>query len=72
MYAIIVGFALAAIGAHGEGASDERYASLDECNKARPAVVESIRAALQAQHGRKITITDSHCGLASEIGATPA
>jgi hypothetical protein len=59
-------------GGHGEGASDDRFASRDACDMARPAIVARFKAALEQTHGVAIVITGSRCGLASEIGATPA
>lgn len=68
-YAIIIAFVTAT--GHGEGAGDDRFSSFEACEKARPAVVETFKAEMQFMHGVAVTVVSSHCGLASELGATP-
>lgn len=68
LFAIIVAFTMA--NGHGEGVTDDRFSTLEECDQARPAMVEGFKAAMRRAH-HDITITSSRCGLASELEGTP-
>lgn len=69
MYAIIVKFTLLAILGHGEAVSDDRFATMAECEAVRAEMTEGISRVLKAQHGP--LIIQSHCGLAIELGGQP-
>lgn len=69
MYAIIVKFTLLALLGHGEAVSDDRFATMAECEAARVDMTEGIRRVLKEQHGP--LVIESHCGLAVELGDQP-
>lgn len=63
MYAVIVTFVLSV--GQGEAITDPRFATMEQCEAARPAIVEMTRDIIESVHG-PVQMT-SHCGLADEL-----